>query len=65
MMFRTSQVIAALLVLSSIAISACEPEVGSEAWCEKLDETPKGEWTLEEVGDYAKHCVIRSGDDSG
>jgi hypothetical protein len=43
----------------------CTPEVGSEAWCEKMDETPKGEWTLEEVGDYAKHCVIRSGDDSG
>ncbi len=45
--------------------AGCAPEVGSDAWCEKLDKKPKGEWTLEEVGDYAKHCVIRSDDDDG
>lgn len=54
----------ALLSLVLAMGSGCTPEVGSKAWCEKMDETPKGEWTLEEVGDYAKHCVIRSDDDS-
>jgi len=32
--------------------------IGSEAWCDNLNETPKGEWTTEEVADYAKHCVV-------
>lgn len=52
-----------LLGLLCAAGTGCAPKVGSEAWCEKMDETPKGEWTLEEVGAYAKHCVISSGND--
>ena len=32
--------------------------IGSEAWCENLKETPKGECTTQEVADYAKYCVI-------
>ena len=40
-------------------LSACAPEVGSEKWCEKLEEKPKDEWTVKEVKDYAKHCLLR------
>ena len=32
--------------------------IGSEVWCENLKETPKGEWTTQEVSDYAKYCVV-------
>ena len=32
--------------------------IGSEAWCNNLDETSKGEWTKQEVADYAKHCIV-------
>lgn len=45
----------ALLVL----LGACSPEVGSEAWCEDMKQKAKGDWTANEVGDYAKHCIMR------
>ncbi len=40
-------------------LSACSPEVGSESWCKKLKEKPKGEWTANEVKDYAKNCILK------
>jgi hypothetical protein len=48
--------LAAVLLL---ALAACSPEVGSDAWCEKMQEKPKGDWTVSEAGDYAKHCILR------
>lgn len=47
-------VLAALIVLGG-----CAPEVGSDAWCEALGEKPKGDWTANEAGDYAKHCIFK------
>ena len=44
---------------SLVFIGGCSPEVGSEAWCEDLKEKPKGEWTANEAGDFAKHCVFK------
>jgi hypothetical protein len=32
--------------------------VGSEAWCEKMSEKPKGDWSTHEAADYAKHCLF-------
>jgi len=49
-----------LAMLVGIVLAACEPEVGSEAWCKKMDDKPKGDWTANEAGDYLKHCVVRS-----
>ena len=37
----------------------CAPEVGSDAWCDQLKETPKGDWSANEAADYAKHCLFR------
>jgi hypothetical protein len=37
---------------------ACSPDVGSKAWCEKMAETPKGDWSASEAADYAKHCLF-------
>lgn len=47
--------ISALLVAS---LAGCGPKRGSDAWCKKMDEMPKGKWTLEDAGDYTKYCVL-------
>ena len=48
--------VTALLILS-LALGACD-RVGSEAWCQKLKERPKGEWTVEEKKQHTKYCVL-------
>lgn len=40
-------------------LTACSPEVGSKEWCADLKEKPRGEWTANETGDYAKHCLFK------
>ena len=32
--------------------------IGSEAGCENWKETLKGDWTIQEVADYANYCVV-------
>ncbi len=44
--------------IAMIFALACAPEVGSEKWCAELKEKPKGDWSTNEVVDYAKHCVM-------
>lgn len=44
-------------------LSGCAPEVGSNEWCEDMDEKPKGDWTANEAKDFAEHCIFRSRDD--
>ena len=36
-----------------------DKEIGSEKWCEKLDEKSAGDWTADEATSYAKHCVVK------
>lgn len=48
-----------LLSLLITQLIACSAEVGSDRWCENLEEKPKGEWTANEAADYAKHCVFK------
>ncbi|WP_448563523.1 DUF3012 domain-containing protein [Thalassotalea ganghwensis] len=50
---------ALLVLISGLILTACSPEVGSEKWCEKLKEKPKGDWTANEAADYTKHCVFK------
>ena len=47
-----------LLLFVITQLAACSPEVGSEAWCEDLEEKPKGDWTANEAADYARHCIF-------
>ena len=42
-----------------LSVTGCSPEVGSDAWCKKIAAKPKGEWTANEAGDYAKHCLLK------
>jgi len=46
------------ILLFVLALTGCEPEVGSDAWCADMKAKPRGEWTINETGDYAKHCVF-------
>lgn len=48
-----------LLAVSMGMLGGCAPEVGSKAWCEKLKEKPKGDWTANEAADFAKHCLLK------
>lgn len=52
----TTLLVAAVFTLG---LAGCAPEVGSEKWCAKLQEKPKGDWTANEAGDYAKNCVFK------
>ncbi len=50
-----------IAMLTSL-IAGCSPEVGSNKWCDKMDETAKGEWTTNDVKAYAENCVFRKKD---
>ena len=32
---------------------------GSEAWCEDMEDKEKGDWTVNEASDFAKHCILK------
>ncbi|WP_417760879.1 DUF3012 domain-containing protein [Shewanella sp.] len=49
-------------VMAVTWLSACAPEVGSEAWCKQMKAKDAGDWTANEATDYAKHCVFKSDD---
>jgi len=44
--------------LIALAFSGCSAEPGSKAWCDSMQEKPKGEWTTNEAGTFTKHCVL-------
>jgi hypothetical protein len=46
------------LTLLLTQLIACSAEVGSDEWCVNLKQKSKGEWTANEVKDYAKHCLF-------
>lgn len=50
------RMLAVLLLLGSQL--GCAPEVGSEKWCKQMKEKAKGDWTANEVADFAKHCIL-------
>jgi Protein of unknown function (DUF3012) len=54
-------IIAAILLLT-ISMVACAPEVGSDEWCEDMAETPKGDWSTNEATEFAKSCIFKSYD---
>ena len=54
---KTLTVLAGLAML--LNISGCAPEIGSEKWCAQLEEKPTGDWTGNELANFAKHCVIK------
>ncbi len=47
----------------ALLLAACAPEIGSEEWCDDMDEKEKGDWSTNEAKEYAKNCVFRKRDD--
>jgi len=47
----------ALVFIIAYQLMGCT-EVGSEAWCQDMKDKPKGDWTANEAGDFAKHCIL-------
>ena len=49
------------MVLIGVAswLAACEPEVGSARWCEKMSETPPADWSTNDALEYARSCVLQ------
>lgn len=47
-----------MLGIGVVGIAACEPDVGTEAWCEQMADTPRGDWSANQVADYAQHCLF-------
>ena len=48
-----------LMIAAIFLLAACEPEVGTKAWCEMMDKKPKGDWSFNDAGDYTKHCIVK------
>ena len=48
--------------LLALIIAACEPEVGSDKWCQKMVDTPKGDWSTNDATAFAEHCVFKKYD---
>ncbi len=55
-MKKIGAVAAALFLVGLIA--GCSPEVGSKEWCQDMKEKPKGDWTANEVAEFAKSCIL-------
>lgn len=51
------------LVAAAAMLVACEPEVGSDKWCEKMVETPKGDWSTNDAKAFAEHCIFKTYED--
>ncbi len=54
---RICLLIALIMIVATLA--GCSPEVGSDAWCEKLKETHKADWSSRDASAYAKHCIFK------
>lgn len=48
----------AILAGLAVLLGACSPEVGSEDWCQDMKQKAKGDWTVNEAADFAKHCIL-------
>lgn len=46
-----------LVTVFLIALTGCDPRVGSEQWCDATVEKPNGDWTDPETRTFAKHCL--------
>ena len=46
-----------ILLLTCLTLAACA-KVGSKAWCEDMEDKPKGDWTANEATAYTKYCVM-------
>ncbi|MBF0456050.1 MAG: DUF3012 domain-containing protein [Magnetococcales bacterium] len=41
-------------------LGGCSAEVGSDKWCEQMNNQPKGEWSSNDAASYAKSCLFKA-----
>jgi len=49
---------AMIVIAAANWLAACAPEVGSPKWCEAMKEKARGDWTGNEVLEFARSCVL-------
>jgi hypothetical protein len=61
MTFRSTLTCALSLLLAGalLATAGCAPEVGSERWCDAMQDKPRGDWSANEALEFARSCVLR------
>lgn len=47
------------IIMAVVVLASCSAEVGSDKWCSNLDAKAKGDWTMNQAKDYAKHCLFK------
>jgi hypothetical protein len=47
-----------LAIPAVVLLAACAAEPGSERWCEEKKAQSKSEWSMEDAGTFAQHCLI-------
>lgn len=52
-------IIASIASIACLLMSSCATKVGSDAWCKKLKNTSKAEWSFNDTKNYAKHCILK------
>lgn len=57
------KILIGLSVAALLLLGGCQPEVGSDEWCEQMVDKPKGDWTANEAAEFAKNCIFKSYDD--
>ena len=53
----------AAVFATAILLAGCEPEVGSDRWCEKMADTPKSDWSVNDAKAFAQNCIFKEYDD--
>ena len=53
-----------LFLVGVVTAFGCQPEVGSDAWCEAIAEKEKGDLTMNEVGEFASNCIFKEYEDN-
>ncbi len=54
-----NRIVPVLLVLAlSAGMAGCEPEVGSDRWCSRMEDRPSGDWSANDAMEYARNCVL-------
>lgn len=48
------------VLAAAIALSACQEEIGTQQWCDNMQDKPKSEWNAQGALDFAKHCVFQN-----
>jgi hypothetical protein len=56
---KKKQIYLLLLLNATFLLSACDPEVGTDQWCAQMQEKAKGDWSANEAGNFAQHCMFK------